>query len=450
MPTITQRVAAFTANLQHAAIPDEVLEKTKVSLLHNLAVGLAGAPMAQSSLRYAREFGDSGTAAQARLLLSGEKTTPRTAAFVNAALMHARAQDDVYFPGLTHVGAIVTPAVLAVAEQLGRSGQDTLTALVAGYEATGCLSQGFAQLSTARGFRASGIYGVLGAAAAVARLLRLDSEATANALGIAASMSSGTNQAWISGSQEWQFHTGMASSNGILAAQLAAADGTGAPDAMEGRAGFYQAFVGQTENMNSVGIDLGTRWHSLSVTYKPLPVCAILQGPVLTAIEFAHTHNLSADQISAVRLLLPPAEALYPGTDATGPFHGTGATLMSAQFCLSVALTQRQIKGVDLLRLNDQSLSMLMQRTQVIADPHLTSRSFVLELELTEGRTLHKTHRAVDEPFNWNRNEVLDNIVAMADELPVSFGQMQHIATLALSLEMYNATELMDACVIVR
>jgi len=448
MSTITQRVATFTAGLRYGAIPAEVLEKAKVSLLHNLSVALAGSPMVESSLKYAQSLGESGASASARLLLSGKAATPRTAAFVNAALMHARAQDDVYFPGLTHVGAIVTPAVLAVAEQLDSSGQDVITALVAGYEATGAMSQGFAPVSTARGFRASGIYGVLGAAAGVARLMKLDAADSGNALGIAASMASGTNQTWIAGSQEWQFHIGMASGNGILAAQLAAAGGTGAPDAMEGRAGFYQAFVGHLEHTADVGLDLGTHWRSLNVTYKPLPVCAILQGPVVQAISFANAHGLDGNTLSAVRLVLPPAEAFYPGTDASGPFHGIGATLMSAQFCLAVALIQRSFKGVDLLRLNDSTLAGLMQRIHVIADASLTSRSFALELDLADGNTLRKEHQAFGEPFNWSRDEVTNNIAAMADELPLPPQRMQHLSALVLSAEVSSARALVGACLL--
>jgi hypothetical protein len=75
----------------------------------------------------------------------------------------------------------------------------------------GAISQGFAKRSTPRGFRASGIYGGFAAVAGVARLLRLDAEATAHALGMAASAASGTNQTWVSGTQEWQMQLGLAS-----------------------------------------------------------------------------------------------------------------------------------------------------------------------------------------------------------------------------------------------
>ena len=447
MLTISQRIAAFTSALEYEKIPDNVLEKSKVSLLHNLGVAIAGGSLLGASLRYAEALGEHGPTASARLLLSGRAATPETAAFVNAALMHARAQDDVYFPGFTHVGAITTPAVLGVGEQLGSSGRDMLTALVAGYEAAGAISQGFAKRTTARGFRASGIYGGFGAAAAVARLLRLDADATTNAIGIVASMAGGTNQTWVAGTQEWQFQMGMAARNGILAARLAAVGGTGAADALEGSAGFYAAFMGDLEQTAHVAKDLGTKWRSLDVTYKPYAVCAILQSPVQQAILLARQHGLKANDISAVRLTLNPAEAAYPGTDSTGPFIDTGATLMSAQFCLAVALAQQTVKGSDLKRFADPLLQPLIQRTKVQADAQLGVRSFILEVDLANGQTLRHASHAAAEPFNWDRGEVMDNLHAMGDELPIGPKGIDRLGETVLSAERKTVAEIVSACV---
>lgn len=447
MQTIAQRLASFTSALEFERIPAEVLEKSKVSLLHNLGMAIAGGSLTGAPMRYAEALGEQGSTASARLLLSGRAATPETAAFANAALMHARAQDDVYFPGLTHVGAIITPAVLGVGEQLASSGQDMLTALIAGYEAAGAISQGFAKRTTARGFRASGIYGGFGAAAAVARLLCLDREATANAIGIVASMAAGTNQTWVTGTQEWQFQVGLAARNGILAARLAAVGGTGAANALEGEAGFYAAFMGDLEQVDDVGKDLGTCWRSLHVTYKPYAVCAILQAPVQQAILLARQHELKATDIAAVRLTLNPAEAAYPGTDSTGPFSDTGGTLMSAQFCLAVALAQRKVKGSDLKRYADPLLQPLVQRGKVLADPQLGVRSFVLEVDLANGKTLRHVSQADGEPFNWNRAEVLANLRAMEDELPIGPEGIDRLGETVLSAERQSVKDIVSACV---
>ena len=450
MTTLSHRIAAFTSALSWERLPEPVREKCKVSMLHNIGVALAGAPLLGAPLRYAQALQEQGPTASARLLISGQAATPDTAAFVNGALMHARAQDDVYFPALTHIGAVMTPAVLAVAESIGASGREIVTALAAGYEAAGALGQGFAQRTTPRGFRATGIYGVFGSAVGVSSLLKLDAQATANAIGIAASSACGTNQTWVSGTQEWQLQIGIGARNGILAARLAAAGATGAPDALEGPAGFYQAFVGNLEGVGQVGRDLGQAWRSLDVTYKPYAVCAILQAPVRQAIALARQHALQPGDITAVRLRLAPAEAAYPGTDAIGPFVDTGATLMSAQFCLAVALIERGFKGKDLKRLADPLLLPLIERTRVLSDPTLGTRSFVLEIQRSDGSTLRHVENTVGEPFNWNRDEVMDNLRAMADELPLDAAGIERLGATVLAAERHDARAIVSACVVPR
>ena len=450
MPTLSQRVAAFTSALSWDTLPEPVREKCKVSLLHNLGVAAAGGPLLGPPLRYAEALQEQGPTASARLLISGRAATPDTAAFVNGALMHARAQDDVYFPGFTHVGAVMTPAVLAVAESIEASGRDVVAALAAGYEAAGALSQGFAPRSTPRGFRATGIYGVFGSAVGVAHLLQLDAAQTADTIAIAASAASGTNPTGVSGTLEWQVQIGMAARNGILAARLAAAGCSGAPEALEGGAGFYRAFLGNLEGVEQVGHDLGRTWRSLDVTYKPFAVCAILQAPVTQAIAFARAHDLQPRDIRAVRLHLNPAEAAYPGTDAQGPFADIGATLMSAQFCLAVALTRRGFLGQDLKRLDDPLLRPLIERGRVVPDPTLGSRSFILEIDRADGSTLRHVQNTVGEPFNWNRHETLDNLRAMAQELPFGTAGAERLGDTVLNAERHSARDIVSACVVAR
>ena len=446
MTTLTQRIAAFTSALDYDKLPHKVREKCKISLLHNLGMGVAGGPLLSPVLAYAQALGECGVGASARLLLSGMSVTPDTAALVNAALIHSRAQDDVYFPGLTHIGAIISPALLAVGEQQGSTGKELMTALIAGYEAAGAISQDFAKRTTVRGFRASGIFGVFGSAAGVARLLGLDATVTANALGIAASMAAGTNQTWVAGTDEWQIQVGMAARNGILAARLAAAGCSAAPDALEGRAGFYMAFMGDLEQVAEVGKDLGTVWRSLDVTYKPYPVCAILQGPVREAIMLADEKQISTNDIAAVRLMLPPAEAAYPGTDSTGPYAGIGASLMSSQFCLAVALAERRFRGVDLGRLDDPALKALINKIEVHPTPELHARSFILELDLADGQMFKRSFTPIGQPFNWERVEVMAQLQSMVDELPIGPQGLVQLGKVVMSAENHTVRQIVDAC----
>lgn len=447
MTTLSQRVAAFSANLAWDGIPLAVQDKCKASLLHNLGVALAGGPLAEEPLRYAEALQESGSMAASRLLITGRPATPETAALVNGALMHARAQDDVYFPGLTHAGSVMTPAALALAEARGQSGRALLTAMVAGYEAAAVLSQGFAMRNAPRGFRPTSVFGVFASAVAAARLLDLGEAATANAIAIAANLAGGTGQAWVAGTQEWQLQIGFAARNGITAARMAAAGARGAPDALEGRAGFYTAYCGGAENAEAAGHDLGRTWRSLDVTYKPFAVCAILQMPVTQAIALAREHDLRPDGIRAVRLRLPPVEAAYPGTDSRGPYAGVGATLMSAQFCLAMALTRRGARGADLQRLHDPELQPLIDRSSVVPDDGLRTRGFVLEVDCADGQTLRRASEAEGEPFNWTGAQVADNLRAMRDELPLDAQGLERLVAMALQAERHPVADIVSACI---
>jgi 2-methylcitrate dehydratase PrpD len=415
--TISERVAAFTSGLTIDALPADVVEKIRVTLLHNLAVALADDVVTGASFRYADAVGQGSGA---RLFRTGKAVAPDTAAFVNATAIHARAQDDVYFPGLTHVGATLVPAVLALGESLDAPGSELVAALAAGYETAGALSQGFAPRTTPRGFRATGVYGVLGAAAGAARLLGLDAATTANAIGIATSLAGGTNQTWVAGSQEWLFQVGFCARNGLLAARLAAAGGTGAPDAFEGAQGFYRALLGEETDLSAVATDLGSTWRVREVTYKPLPVCAILQSPVTDALGLRDRHELTPELVGAARLTLSPGEAAYPGTDSTGPFRGAGDALMSAQFCLAVALEKGTVTAQDLLRTDDDGLLDLARRIEVVPDPAMASRSFKLEIDLRDGGRVEHVSADGAADFNWDRAGLLAQIQVMAGELPSS------------------------------
>lgn len=443
MDTVSRRIAAFTSCLAWDAIPAPVQDKCKASLLHNLGVAVAGGPLLAVPAPYLDALHEEGAAAPSRLLISGRPATVETAALVNGALMHARAQDDVYFPGLTHAGSAMIPAALALAEARAQSGRELLTALVAGYEAAGALSQGFAMRSSLRGFRPTGIFGVFASTVAAARLLGLDEAATADAIGIAAHMAAGTSQPWVAGTPEWQLHIGLAARNGITAARLAASGMCGAPDALEGKAGFYRAFCDSAEGLDAVGRDLGQSWRSLEVTYKPFAVCAILQMPVTQAIELAREHDLRQEDIRAVRLRLPPVEAAVPGTDSHGPYAGVGATLMSAQFCLAMALTRR---GADLQRLQDPDLQPLIDRSSVVPDAGLPTRGFVLEVDCADGRTLRRESQPEGEPFNWSGAETADQLRAMRAELPLDELGLERLIAVALHAQQHSAAEIMDAC----
>jgi 2-methylcitrate dehydratase PrpD len=402
----------FVAGLDEHSIPDDVLEKARLALVHNLSVAAAGGTLAGVAERWSEgRWGGTG----ARALINGTQLAPPDAAFVNGCLIHARAQDDVFFPGLTHVGAAITPAVLALAEARGATLREVLVAIVAGYETAAAVSVIAAPMTTSYGFRASGIYGVFGAAAAAAKILDLDAEQTTHAIAIAASFAGGTNQTWVDGSLEWQFQLGAAARSGIECATLAAAGGTGSRQALEGTSGFFASFGRDAELAGRLTTAGGEVWRTRDVTFKPYPVCAILQSPVEAAVEL-HA-KVGAGDFRRGSIRLTPGEAHYPGTQGVAPFDDAGAALMSATYCLTLGLTQGSVTAADLFRSHEESLRELSHRLEVVADPSLAARSFVLEVEYDDER-VERVERDGNAAFNWVREGLVMNVGRLKQEVP--------------------------------
>lgn len=417
--TAGQELGRFVAGLTD--LPDDVVEKLRCNLLHDLAVAMAAHAAGAELWEAVRDRRPS----EATLLCDGERVGVEHAAFANGALMHTRAQDDTHFAAKTHVGAAVLPAALAVAELEDADGQTFVRAAVAGCEVAAAVGERLAAVSTARGFRASPVYGTLGAAAAAASVLGLDVDGAADAIAIASSFSAGLNQTWIDGTSEYRIELGMAARNGVVAAQLAAGGFKGAPQWYEGEAGFVRAFAGDDADPGS-GWDLGERWRILDVTYKPYPVCAITQSSVQVAIDLAVEHNLQPDEITAVRCMLNSADRSYPGTVNPGPYNDVGASLMSAEFCVAMALKHRSATLAGLHEFDDEVVGRLVSLTEVLGDDRLPSLSGRVEID-ARGRTLVGELIPDDATYGWDWEGVRANVLRMEPEIAAGREQLDEL-----------------------
>lgn len=376
---VGQRLARFVVECREQEPPAEVLEKLRCNLLHDLSCVMAAhteGPLIWGSVS---GFGP----IESTLLCKGEKVDAEHAAFANAVLMHARAQDDTHYAAKTHVGSSVIPPSLALAERIGADGDRFARAVIAGYEVAASVGERLAAASTARGFRASMLYGTLGSAAACASLLDLDEEGVENAIAIASSFSGGLNQTWIEGTSEWRWELGMAARNGLWAAVLAASGAAGARLWFEGDAGFAGAFA--EGGADEGEWELGERWRIADVIYKPYPVCNITQSPVEATIGLVGEVDVEPDEVESIRCLLNPADRSYPGTLNWGPFRDVGSSLMSAPFCVAMAVKHRTATLAGLRETEDPVIRELVARTEVLADERLPTLAARIELTTVTG-----------------------------------------------------------------
>ena len=236
---VTAEAARWVAELHAADIPDAAFERAKHVLLDWLGCSIAGSrePLAGILLE---ELGGE-TQGPCTLIACGQKARLHDAALINGAMAHALDYDDVNRQLHGHPTACIAPAVMALGELMGATGRDLLTAFIAGTEVACALGAMCEEGHYEAGFHATGTLGTFGAAAAASRLMNLDADTTALALGIAASQAAGLKANF--GTMTKPLHAGKAAINGVLAARLAARGFTASGSAIEGAHGFAQAEV---------------------------------------------------------------------------------------------------------------------------------------------------------------------------------------------------------------
>lgn len=328
---------------------DQAHDHLRTLTLSNLAAGL----------------GDRGAADRLiRSLPFDPVQRPQDAAFVHAMALHARTQDDFFPTGRIHVGALTLAAALALADD---TGDRLLECLAGGYEVMCTLSDAYSTQAQARGYRPSGVFGPLGAAATASLALGLDTSGLANAMGLASTMSAGTNQSWIAGTDEWLLEVGAAARAGVEAALFARAGAVAADLALEGAAGWARAFFGDDQATQLREKIAQGRSLIEAVAYKPYPVSGIAEVPThLACLAHERMGDQTADEVV---IRISEQETRYPGSMNRGPFRSRSAALMSVTLCVACGLADGVIRLARLENPNTPDLETLLHRIQLQPDP---------------------------------------------------------------------------------
>lgn len=292
-------LAQFCAQVQAWQMAPVVLERVRALLLDHLAVTLRGSLLPASQAVYQLVQNAAGQHAGGVTIVGRrERAEASWAALANGTAAHALGMDDVECRSSLHPGAVVFPAVLALAEQETAADDDFYAAVIAGYEVT--LRVGAALLPAAvyeRGFHPTAICGALGAAAACGRLLKLSAQQISMALGIAGSMASGSMAYLQNGAWTKALHAGWACHAGIIAARLAAGQFLGPTMILEGPHNFLQAHSAQSNAallQRSPGADVAL----LQVSLKPYACCRYTHGAIDCLLDIKNEHALD---LAAVR-----------------------------------------------------------------------------------------------------------------------------------------------------
>ena len=400
MNSPTAQLAAFAAGLRFDAVPDSVIRRTEDLLVDwfGSAVAGHGSRPVQSITRFAQAMGGSAPpSGSAEVIVNRTRSSPYFAAMANAAASHVAEQDDVHNGSVFHPATVVFPAAVATAQALGASGQQLLTACIAGYE-VGIRVGEFLGRSHYKVFHTTGTAGTLAAAAAVGRLLRLDAPQMQHAFGSAGTQSAGLWEFLRTAADSKQLHTAHAAAAGLMSAYLAKDGFTGAAEILEGPQGMAAGMSSDADPSRLID-GLGVRWATGETSFKYHACCRHTHPAADALLQVMQTHKLKPENLERV------ITRVHQGAiDVLGPVLRP-ATVHQSKFSMGTVLALVARFGHAGLAEFDQhflddSTQALRDRVSMVLDPEVDAaypQRWIgkVTVHTTDGRVLHGR---VDEP----------------------------------------------------
>ncbi|MCI0848835.1 MAG: MmgE/PrpD family protein [Chloroflexi bacterium] len=338
---VTKKIAEYVVKTSLEDFPPEAIVAAKAAIIDCLGCALAGSkePLADILADYLTGLGGKPAAT---VIGRGFKTSAPEAGLINGAMSHALDYDDITFITKTHPSAVLIPAALPVAEEVGASGRDMLLAYLVGFEVACAVGDAISPAYyDDLGWHPTGPLGALGAAAAASRLLGLDAEQTAMAISLGASQASGLRQNF--GTMTKPFHAGHACKSGITAAKLVLGGFTAGTDALEGRFGFMRAFSGGNDyDPEKAAASLGSRCFMVEsgVEIKKYPCCGSAHLALDATAMIQQREALNAADIERIEVRVdfdPPRSLIHsrPKEGLEGKF--------SMQYCLAAEILDGRV-----------------------------------------------------------------------------------------------------------
>lgn len=383
----------WIADLRFEDLPVDVVERAKLLILDTLAVGWAAQDAAGMPAVLATVLAEHGSGPSS-LWGRPERVAPSAAAFYNGSLASALDLDTLNEVGGVHADAVVVPAALAVAEELGAGGRDLITAYVAGVELV--IRLGRATSSTTGWFRTA-TYGTFGAAVAAGKLAGFSSAQLRSALGIALGQTSGTQQGHIERKLTKRIQAGLSARAGVHSALLARHGITGPTQPFDGEFGLFALY--DEGDASTAFADLGGRFLLVDTGVKKFPACACTHAAIQAALDLTQDHAIDPDRIEEVVVLITP----YMNRLVGARYSELDTPEVTGQFCVQYAvaatLARRRfmIEDMGAAAVLDPALRPLLSRTIVRVDQISAGRMApaTVTVRLSDGALLARTVRAV-------------------------------------------------------
>ena len=400
---LTEKLAHWSSELTLEQVPDRAQINAKHCLLDWLGVTLAGAQDDLVDILHETAKME-GLGSQASLIGRGQHASASQAALINGAAGHALDYDDVVRIFRGHPTAPVAPAVLAIAERDGCSGADLMLALITGIEVEARIGGYMGDPHYLKGWHATGTTGHFGSAAGAAKLLKLDAESTANALGISGTQAAGLKANF--GTMCKPLHAGKAAMNGLLSAEWAKRGFTSRQNIVERIDGFGENFEGECD----LGIALegiGEKFHVTDLLFKYHAACYGVHSPIECAKRISKNPVFDSEKVTKIEVR--HAARLKGMCDQPKPETG-----LEIKFSLYMT-TAMALAGLDTGRLdvyspitaNEEHLIELRDKVTLIAEDSFTPNQSEVIVHQDDGTVIRESDDLAkpnrDLPDQWEK-----------------------------------------------
>ncbi len=431
----TRGVAEFVSGLQYDAVPHEVRQRIKLLILDALGCALYGAHLRWCRiLQRTLEKLDVSTACG--VWGTARRLSAPHAALANGTQVQGFELDDVHREGVLHVGAVVLPALVAVAELRGISGREFLTAAVAGYEVGPRVGLCMGQEHIGQGWHSGATLGVFSAGASAARGLKLDAEKTVHALGIAGTQAAGLMAAQY-GAMVKRMHAGRSSQSGLYGALLAEGGFTGIADVFESEYGGFCTTFSRSQDrfrLAELTAGFGSVWQTMGVALK-FYSCVGSNHTALDALrEMQAQRPFGAKDVKKIVVHASQVTVDHAGWKYRP--ESLAAAQMNLAFCAATLLLEGDcfVDQFSDAVVADSRRMALAEKVEVRPDPEISAKgaksrhSVRVEVTLNDGSLLE---RAVETPRGSEPNFASEaQIVAKFEKLASRALKREQIARL--------------------
>ncbi|KIV90846.1 hypothetical protein PV10_05454 [Exophiala mesophila] len=427
----TERLVKWAHSLSCDDLPADAVERCKAFFIDWLACAVAGRdhPSVKAMVEYTQAMGPSTGRCEV-VGYPGLTTSAAFAALVNGASSHVVEQDDLHNSSMMHPATVIYPTAVAVAQDVGATGKEFITACVVGYEFA-CRAGEFLGKAHYENFHTTATTGVLGAAATAAYLLRLTPDQFLSSIGTAGTQAAGLWQFLLDATHSKQVHTAQACAGGVFSAYVSRSGLMGPHDILQGRRGMAATLASVDPDPSFIDAQLGKKWSVLESSFKWHASCRHTHPSVDALLALMEEEKIAAGDIESITAHTYQAAINVLSLSAAG--ETVHQSKFSMGFVLAVAAKNGSAKITDFTEqaLLDPELRALQKRVTMVFDPEIDAvfpAKWLGKVIVTtkQGRTVSKSVDVVKGDPGWTLTK--DEIEAKA----ISLARYGHVRDLSL------------------